>query len=294
VALGQKLLEVSVRADREVAEALSALFNRYGCGGAVVEERYPTDAAGERALLVKTYLLDDDSLASQRGALQQALWHLGQLYPIPQPEFRILAEEDWAEAWKKHYHPMAIGQRLVLKPTWVEYTPQPGQVVIELDPGMAFGTGQHPSTRLCLVELERRVPPAWRVLDVGTGSGILAIAAAKLGASQVLATDIDPLAVKVALENVRANQVEHVVHVAEGTFGQIGEAWDLVVINILADTIIAVLDEAARRLVSGGLAILSGIIAECEADVVVKMTEVGLSLVKREQEGDWALLVAQR
>ncbi len=213
------LIEISIRADGEAAEAVSELFNRLGKGGAIIEELPDAEL---RQLVVKTYLLADDEIEVKRRAIEQSLWHLSQLYPIPPAEFRELKEADWANAWKSFHPVQHLGERIVLKPTWREYQPQPHELVIELDPGMAFGTGQHPSTRLCLLALERHVRAGMRVLDVGTGSGILAILAAKLGASEVFACDIDPVAVDVARENIMLNQVSDKVHLGTGSLGH----WD--------------------------------------------------------------------
>jgi ribosomal protein L11 methyltransferase len=284
------LLEISVRTDGEMAEALSELFNRLGHGGAVIEEA-PHEP---RSLDVKTYLEIDEHIATSRRILEESLWHLSQLYPLPAPEFREVKEEDWANAWKA-YHPVQhVGERIVIKPTWRDYTPQPHELVVELDPGMAFGTGQHPSTRLCLLALERMMLNAARVLDVGTGSGILAIAAALLGASEVFGCDIDKKSIEVARENVVLNHVVAKVRLEVGSLGHMspkGDA-DVIIINILAPVIIELLPLARPLLSDEGRIILSGLIATQEADVRAQLAEVGLQVIAREQEGDWVMLVA--
>ncbi|MBI1800064.1 MAG: 50S ribosomal protein L11 methyltransferase [Chloroflexi bacterium] len=301
------LLEVSVNADGEAAEAISELFNRLGRGGAILEERPAADSAPEsswaddppepRAIVVKTYLLADEHIDANRRAIEEGLWHLRQLYPFPAAQFRELREDDWANAWKSFHPVQHVGARVVLKPTWREYQPQPGELVVELDPGMAFGTGQHPSTRFCLLALERHIRPGMSVLDVGTGSGILAIAAAKLGASAVFAFDDDPLAAQIARENVALNRLGERVRLAAGTLDALNlepEAWDLILINILAPVIVALLPRARLLLRPGGQVILSGIIATQESDVLDALRAVGLTLVERQQEGDWVLLVGGR
>ena len=163
-------------------------------------------------VIVKTYLPLDGTAGEAQRRLEEGLWHLGQIYPIPDPVIRELAEEDWAEAWKQQYHLLRVGRRIVIVPAWEAYAPAPGEVVIRLEPGMAFGTGLHPTTRLCLEALEAHLAPGCTVLDVGTGSGVLAIAAAKLGARSVLALDADPVAVSVARENVALNGVAGTGH----------------------------------------------------------------------------------
>jgi len=292
-------LEVSVQVDGEGAEAVSEVFNRYGHGGAVIEETISeTDKAAGRTLTAKVYLPFENGQAVGQREIEEALWHLSQLYPIPAPRFRHLSEEDWAHAWKKHYRVLQVGQRIVVKPSWQSYTPRPVDVVVELDPGMAFGTGLHPSTRLCLIALEEHLTPGLGVLDVGTGSGILAIAAARLGAGRVLALDIDPLAVEAARANVAANEVEHIVSVGPGSWPTAepqDQAFDIVLVNILAETIVELLNEGlVRCLQEAGLIVVSGIIESQEMMVVEVLGAQGVDLVDRLQEKDWVALVGRK
>jgi ribosomal protein L11 methyltransferase len=289
-------LEVSVQVDGEAAEAVSEVFNRYGHGGAVIEEAVSgTGEAVGGTLTVKVYLPFENGQAAGQREIEEALWYLSQLYPIPIPRFHHLSEEDWAHAWKKHYQVLRVGQRIVVKPSWQTYIPQPDDVVIELDPGMAFGTGLHPSTRLCLVALEGHVAPDMKVLDVGTGSGILAITAARLGAGPVLALDIDPIAVKTARANVAANEVEHVVRVELGSWLTLefhdGD-FDIVLVNILAETIVELLNEGlVRCLKEAGVIVVSGIIESRQAMVVEALRAQSVDIVERLQEKDWVTLV---
>jgi len=206
-------------------------------------------------------------------------------------ERNSVADEDWSENWKKYYKPFRIGSHLVVKPTWEGYAAQPGDVVVELDPGMAFGTGTHETTNMCMELLEKYVKPGDRVMDVGTGSGILAIAAAKLGSQSILAVDIDPGAVKVARENVAHNRVEHAVRVVEGDLVK-SEAMpcELAVANIVADAICMLCGPLTRHLLAGGLLICSGIIREREADVQKAVAEAGYAPVDRLTKGEWVAL----
>lgn len=284
-------LEVSVQADGEAAEAVSEVFNGYCRGGAAV----CIDCSLELAT-VKAYLPLDDGEGRRR--LEEALWHLSQIYPIPAPQFRELAEEDWAAAWKEHYPVMRIGRRIVVKPPWLEHSPGSEEVLIELDPGMAFGTGLHPTTQMCLAELEECLRAGVRVLDLGTGSGILAIAAAKLGAAEVLALDIDPIAVEVAQANVIANSVECIVKVQLGSSRILDlEPWtfDLMTVNILAEVIVALLKEGLlSHLERHGLIIAGGIIETKEPEVAAALQGAGLAITGRRQEKDWVTLVGRR
>lgn len=314
---GSDWLEISVTTDGEAAEAVVELFNRYGYGQAVVEIpvdlfEYELDSEIQPAtVIVKTYLRADGSASTAQRRVEEGLWHLGRIYPIPSPVIRLVAEKDWAEAWKKQYQLQRVGRRTVIVPAWEGYTPAPGEVVIRLEPGMAFGTGLHPTTRLCLRALEDHSPADGDVLDLGTGSGVLAIAAAKLGARSVLALDADHAAVLVARENVQMNGVEHLIAVRHGTLPG-GDAvpvhfladgsldlldsgrFDLILVNILAHVIIGLAPAIAARLAPDGTVIAAGLIDTQEISVTESFEAVGLRVVERSQEKDWVSLVARR
>ena len=216
-------IEISVQADGEAAEAVSGLFNRLnsrpdGQGGAVTEVG-GFDLVGEDhhpTIIIKTYLPADaaDTPEVQR-QIEEGLWYLGRIYPLGEVRIHPLAEEDWANAWKSSYHPLRIGRHFLVIPAWqtAEVLPEPGDMPVILDPGMAFGTGLHPSTQLCLMAMEDVVQPGQRVLDAGCGSGILSIAAVRLGAARVDAFDIDPIAVRATEENAALNDLPLPIHV---------------------------------------------------------------------------------
>jgi ribosomal protein L11 methyltransferase len=316
-------LELSVTVDNEAVEAVSELLARHGYNGGVVVEpawtpgdegpEFSYDAA--RPSVIKTYLPLDAQAEDARQRIEQALWHLGQMRPVGQLQARTLEEEDWANAWKQHYSVLRLGERTVVVPSWLEHEAEPGEVVLRLDPGMAFGTGLHPTTQLCLRLLERYARPGQRVLDLGTGSGILAIAAAKLGAGPVLALDNDPVAAAVAAENVALNGVADTVRAAEGSLGaggsmghwltgdfgegvaQDAEAtppahqFDLIAANLIAKVLVILAADLAAALAPGGALISSGIIDTREADVVAAFEAAGLRQVERHVEGEWVALV---
>lgn len=293
-------LEISVQCDGEAAEAVSELFNRFNQGGAVIEMT-GWDAVGELAqpvVTVRTYLPAGELGAERRLKIEQGLWFLSRLLPIPEPSFRELADEDWASAWRAHYRPTRVGQRLVIVPAWQvdEAVLAPGDLPVVLDPGMAFGTGLHPSTRLCMAALERHVQPGDAVLDVGCGSGVLSITAARLGAASILATDIDPVAVQATVENCQRNGVERVVRAQVGSLPDPAlrpDGWQVVVANILAEVIVDLLAAGmAARLAPRGRLIMSGIIAERADAVTAALEQSGLRLCERTEEGDWVCLVA--
>lgn len=298
---GKTWIEVGVQTNGEGAEAVSALFNRHGTGGAVVSTEFERglagsgDTEGMGVVTVKTYIPVGTEGAQARRRLEEGLWHLSQLYPLPEPTFRVLPYEDWATAWKKYFTILHIGRRLVICPPWREYQPRPHEVMIELEPGMAFGTGLHPTTRTCLLALEELVQPGMRVLDLGTGSGILAIAAASLGACSVLALDTDPIAASVARANVTANRVTDRVRVEHGSLGNLGdETWQVIVVNILARTIVEMLGEGlARHLAPGGKLVGAGIITDQVEDVERAFASQELTVSGRQQEGDWVTLIGE-
>lgn len=296
-------LEISLRIDPETAEAVADVLGRYAPGGVAWQQNaleadpshWQPDGPLEPLVTLCAYLPVEPEVEVKRRQIEEALWHLGQITPLPSPTFRIIAEEQWANAWKEHWHVTRIGRRIVIKPSWRNYNPQPADVVIELDPGQAFGTGLHPTTQMCLLAIEEHLRPGDTVLDVGTGSGILAIAAAKLGASHVLATDIDPVAVQAAQANVDANGVNQIVTVERSTFHLPLATFNLILVNILAKVIVELCDQGLGQVVApGGKAVFAGLIETQEEDVRAALTRSGLQVIQRAHEKDWVSLVCRR
>jgi ribosomal protein L11 methyltransferase len=286
-------LEVSVEVDHETAEAVAELLSRYADRGVVIEGG--PQGWDQDPVVVRGYLPVEDDTWSQRKKIEEDLWHLGQIRPIPDPSFRTVSEADWAEAWKERLEVLHIGDRIVIRPSWLDYNPEPEDVVIELDPGLALGTGLHPTTQLCLTALERWVRPGMEVLDLGTGSGILAIAAAKLGAEGVLALDSDRQAVMVAGANVTGNGVDDRVSVRRGSLAEVSGSYDLVVVNILARVIVDMVGAGlSERLRPDGVVVAAGITVDQVSDVAAAFERGNLELVDEMQRGDWVNLLAKR
>lgn len=299
---GPEWLELAVTCESEAVEAIAELFARYGFNqGVAIEESFTQDQDGDnfavdptRPVTVRTYLNAADTSPETIEDVRQALWHLGRLRPIGDLALRSLAEEDWANAWKAHYSVHRVGRRVLVRAPWHDYQPAPDEVVVVLDPGMAFGTGLHPSTQLSLIAVEDELRPGDRLLDVGIGSGILATAAALLGASQVDGVDIEPVAVRAARENAERNGVASLVRVEHGSVGEgqpFSGEYDLVVANIIARVLAELAPALARAVRPGGTLILGGIIDSKESMVTDAFTAAALSFDRREQREDWVMQV---
>ncbi len=298
-------LELAVTCDSEAVEPVSDLFASYGFNqGVAIEEAFTQDPDGDNfavdpsgPVVVRTFLNATDTAPGTIDDIRQALWHLGRLRPIGELTVAAREEEDWANAWKAHYSVHRVGRRVLVKAPWHDYEPTPGEVVIELDPGMAFGTGLHPSTQLSMIAIEDELKPGDSVLDVGIGSGVLATGAALLGASRVDGVDIEPVAVRSARENAERNGVADVVNVEQGSVGP-GEPfqgeYDLVVANIIARILIELAPGLAKAVRPGGTLILGGIIDVKEPAVRGAFEAMGLTVDRREEREDWVVLVLRK
>lgn len=300
-------IEISLEVDGEAAEAVADVLMRYGHQGVAIEqagfpiEVWPDQIPPADRLIVRAYFPDDAQADDRKQQLREALWHMGRLYPMPEPGFRTVKEEDWAEAWKRHYHPLRLGRRLYIRPEWASIPdPRPDDIVLVLDPGMAFGTGTHPTTQLCLIATEDLLAdrPGIDVLDLGCGSGILGIAALKLGAARVLALDIDDLAVRATEINAGYNAVDDRLTAQQGSLETLrGTArhFDLLLCNILANAIIELCDQGLGDVLrASGTGVFSGIIQDQADGVEAALRRAGLDPYQRRTSGDWVAIEARK
>lgn len=308
-----KWTEISIRTTHEATEAVANIFHDLGASGVVIEDpelvnSYRRAGAWDycdipeeldtETVVVKAYLPVDEEL---QGKITQFSDRVNELilHDLDKGQGKIecreIHEEDWATSWKEFFHPIKVGERVVIKPSWEEYTKAPDEIVIELDPGMAFGTGTHHTTTMCVRCIEELVKKDDIVFDVGTGSGVLAVIAAKLGAKKVTAVDFDNVAVRVAKENVGFNHVEDKVEVAQSDLmaNITGEA-DVIIANIIADIIIRMLPSIPGKLKDNGYFIASGIIAERIADVTKAVSENNMMIERVREEGGWAAMVIRK
>ena len=295
----RRWLELSVWAPREFVEPLTSLFLRYGHAGVAVEEPggFNPDEGETQPdsgrVRVMTYLPVGPTTRSREGGIDVGVRLMAQVGHVSQLHSREVDETEWQHAWREHFHTLHVGSRTVIVPTWRSYSPAQDDVVILLDPGMAFGTGHHPTTTMCLAALEELVSPGCSVLDLGCGSGILSIAAAKLGASEVLALDIDATAVDTAAANVRQNGVDAAVTVSEGTLPYASlrpRGYDVVVANISSKVIGDLAGSLARAVKPGGTGVASGLLEQSLGPVSARLGEAGLLVDSTDLDGDWVAL----
>jgi len=302
-------LELAVEADVEAVEAVSEILGRAAPGGTSVEPAFELVDEGlgarldpTRPAIVRAYLPARDRAAAERAAAEvaEALGHLQAfgLRPIGELRTRMVDEADWADAWKAYFPVMRIGRRLVIRPTWRRHRRAPDDVVLALDPGMAFGTGLHPTTRLCLAGVERLadrgVLEGTRVLDVGCGSGILAIAALKLGAARALGLDTDPIAIEATIANARRNTLVRRIRARAGSLPSGDGPFDVVLANLIAGLLVPLAGGLRDELRPGGYLLASGIFIDREGDVRHAFEAAGLDVTGRTSEGDWVALEAVR
>ena len=304
-------LEVSLIVNGEMAEAVAEVLGRYLPDGVVIESTAvkagPADENGEAVgpLRVCGFIPGDTYLEDTRQKIEQGLWYLGRISPLPEPKYQMIQEVNWMEAWKEHYQPIPIGNRLLIVPAWIVSVDQ-HRIPVRIQVGMAFGTGTHPTTQMCLELVEEyfslhQGERGLNTIDIGCGSSILSIAALKLGAEKALGVDIDPEAIRASRENASLNDaidrlelgVGSVEEVQAGRFSL--QTADLVLANILAPVLVDLLNQGLGELVAeNGWLILSGILEEQSLSVEVALAEHGFSLVNKLQIGDWIALAAER
>jgi len=305
-------LEVSLTVNGELAEAVADVLARFAYSGVMMEQgvKYTDEEdAGTPTgpITVRAYLEMNDQVEETRQKLEESLYYLGRIQPLPAASYKQIADQNWMEAWKQHYKPILISERLVILPAWMD-SPDPNRIPIKIDPGMAFGTGTHPTTRLCLELLEKhsgesssRVHGPWCVIDVGCGSGILSIAALKLGAKSALGVDIDAGSLVNARENADTNEIGDELILEMGSVQEIlGGRFafrkaPLVLANILAPVIVRLFDAGLAELIEeNGTIILSGILEEQVSSVLEAAQAKGLKKYERKQMGDWVALTMSR
>jgi ribosomal protein L11 methyltransferase len=329
-------MEITITAHPEAVEVLSEHLSEITSQGVSIEEPYTLEDDGQRwrvkpdaDVIVHAYLPQDEQANAALQRIETMLWHLRSIGPnfVGEMQVRTVDDEDWAETWKEHFHVTRIGKRIVIKPTWRTLDESYSDLaIIELDPGMAFGTGTHPTTRLCLEFLEDVVTPGISMLDVGTGSGILAIGAIRLGASHILGCDISSVAIRVAKENVEQNQLTDKIDIIHGTLGlsEAGQTqivpseideddrntsslhesgifkihpilpYPLVTANIIARVIGELAETLYAVTAPDGILLASGIIADRADEALIPLQKAGFVDIKRKQEGDWIALIARR
>lgn len=310
-----KWSEISIHTTNEAIEPISNILHEAGASGVVIEDSFelvkeredqfgeiyqlnPSDYP-EEGVVIKAYLPVNSFLGETVEEIKQSINNLI-LYNIDIGRNRVtlseVNEEEWATAWKKYYNPVKVSERFTIVPTWEEYTPvNSDELIIELDPGMAFGTGTHPTTVMCIQALERTVKEGDTVIDVGCGSGVLSIAAAMLGAKKVHALDLDEVAVQSAKLNTKLNKVHHTVDVSQNNLLEgIDDTVDIVVANILAEVILRFTDDAAKTVKKDGYFITSGIIQQKKDQVKTAIENAGFEIVETLQMEDWVSFIAKR
>ena len=307
--------EVTIKTTTEAVEAISNILMEERCGGVMIEdpkdflfqkkneldwdyvEEEVFNKSGQDGVLIKTYIPEERNVLELIETVKARIALLPSFgLDIGEGSVSLsnVNESDWANEWKKYYKPTKVGKKIVVKPSWEEYEKQEGDLIIELDPGMAFGTGTHETTSMCIRELENYVDETKTVFDIGCGSGILAIAAAQLGAKEVVAGDLDEVAVKVSKENCEINNVSDKVVVKHGSlFEVVDSKADVIVANIIAEIIKILAKDVSKFLKDDGVFISSGIILAKIDEVCQALEENGFEIVKVERLGEWSAIVSK-
>ena len=311
-----KWTEVLIKVDPQAVEAVTDILYGLGAQGVAIDEPVDVQKLREDELYwdyIDEKLLENDTEETKIMAyFSEEETNLPEKIAVIKEKIRNLTEfglsigsgtvelsnvnqEDWESAWKQYFKPVHVTDRIVVKPEWEEYSPQEGEIVIEIDPGMAFGTGTHETTSMCINQIEKNLKAGDRVIDIGSGSGILSMAAVLLGAEKATGVDLDPVAVRVALENVELNNLQDKIEILHGNLTDvIREKADIVVANIMADIILILLEDVRELIKDDGLFISSGIIQEKRAAVEARLLEKNFSIVEVETKGEWCAITAQK
>ena len=311
-----KWTEVLIKVDPQAVEAVTDILYGLGAQGVAIDEPVDVQKLREDELYwdyIDEKLLENDTEETKIMAyFSEEETNLPEKIAVIKEKIRNLTEfglsigsgtvelsnvnqEDWESAWKQYFKPVHVTDRIVVKPEWEEYSPQEGEIVIEIDPGMAFGTGTHETTSMCINQIEKNLKEGDRVIDIGSGSGILSMAAVLLGAEKATGVDLDPVAVRVALENVELNNLQDKIEILHGNLTDvIREKADIVVANIMADIILILLEDVREFIKDDGLFISSGIIQEKRAAVEARLLEKNFSIVEVETKGEWCAITAQK
>ena len=311
-----KWTEVLIKVDPQAVEAVTDILYGLGAQGVAIDEPVDVERLREDELYwdyIDEKLLENDTEETKIMAyFSEEETNLPEKIAVIKEKIRNLTEfglsigsgtvelsnvnqEDWESAWKQYFKPVHVTDRIVVKPEWEEYSPQEGEIVIEIDPGMAFGTGTHETTSMCINQIEKNLKAGDRVIDIGSGSGILSMASVLLGAEKATGVDLDPVAVRVALENVELNNLQDKIEILHGNLTDvIREKADIVVANIMADIILILLEDVRAFIKDDGLFISSGIIQEKRAAVEARLLEKNFSIVEVETKGEWCAITAQK
>ena len=311
-----KWTEVLIKVDPQAVEAVTDILYGLGAQGVAIDEPVDVQKLREDELYwdyIDEKLLENDTEETKIMAyFSEEETNLPEKIAVIKEKIRNLTEfglsigsgtvelsnvnqEDWESAWKQYFKPVHVTDRIVVKPEWEEYSPQEGEIVIEIDPGMAFGTGTHETTSMCINQIEKNLKSGDTVIDIGCGSGILSMAAVLLGAEKATGVDLDPVAVRVALENVELNNLQDKIEILHGNLTDvIREKADIVVANIMADIILILLEDVREFIKDDGLFISSGIIQEKRAAVEARLLEKNFSIVEVETKGEWCAITAQK
>lgn len=300
-------LEVKLTCNGEITEALAELLGRFVSNGVVVENvtnfnPYTQENEPTGEMMVFGYLPADKNLEDKKQKFEEGLWHLSQITPIPTPVYTPIKDENWMAAWKQHYNPIPVGDQLLILPAWIQPEIKDNRIPIRINPAMAFGTGSHPTTQLCLKLLEKHIQPGRPVIDVGCGSGILSIAALKLGANHVLGVDVDSQAVLSTVENAGLNEISPLeLETGKGSVDEILtsrftiQQAPLVLVNILGQIIIRLFSQGLAKLVEpGGTLLLSGILDHQEEEILKIANEGGFKRIEKLTQDDWVSLAMKK